>query len=355
MEILRRLLIFILVLIIVGGLGYIGYSEFYMKGMKHGSMNMTPSTTEQPKTTTTTPETKPNATAAANRDQLQNALTTVDQAMDLITVDPYSKTTVPNSLFMPGNRNGQYNQGTGTINIYPDGNSSVNVTPPKTGTTTDQNTANTNNTGNASPNTNYVFDENRLIRLHSAIFNLAQGRIVLDELNADLSDQAAAAEANPPDQTTWMNRYNAALQNRNKLESAIRMLNQINVLVNDNPYASPNGYQYDTSAMEQLHRGIYNLAQGMRTLNKLDQDFTNQLGQASAMIQTSDMSGMMSMPGMNMPSSGLLAGLNMGTILTVLMVIIVMILIISILNYMMNLLRAGRVQPSDGPREGDSL
>lgn len=306
MKALRRLLATVLILVIIGGLGYIAYNVFYLQGMNHQGMNTTPDNSVPPNNSIApNPNQQPgghygaspgtqnppslNTTAIQNRDRLTQAVNTINQAIDLITIDPYSKATMPG--VSPNNiqdgTQGQGNQSTDTVNIYPNGNTSVNITP--SGNNPPNNTvspANTNQgTASVKINQNYVYDQGKLQQLHNGIFTLAQGIMTINQLNDELLAQASFFEANPVNYQTFVVRYNIALQNKTKLNNAISLLGEASTLINVNPYGSPNGYAYNADAMQQLHQGVFKLAQGMTMLNRLNEDFTIQMAEASAQVQ----------------------------------------------------------------------
>jgi flagellar basal body-associated protein FliL len=380
MRAFRNFIATLLILIIIGGLGYVGYSYYYMGGMSGmGGMNDTNTSqaNQQPSNNVQTPAqgaaehspVAPNTIAAANREILTEAIGLINQAIDLMTIDPYSKATVPDQNKgsmqmedMPG-MNGQSSQGTGAINIYPNGNSSVNITPAENAAPTPNNqTPQINNNagsmsgmGNMTGMTgmdnmqqgqnNYVFDQNKLTQLHNGIFTLAQGIMSINQLNDDLFVQSTMTEANPANYQTYVIRYNTALQNKNNLSSAINMLSQASTLINVNPYASQDGYAYDIGAMNQLHQGVYKLAQGMALLNKLNQEFGNQMINAGIQIQglnnvsnhTAVNPGTMADQG-NLFGQGIFTNMSFTTLFNIILIVLLISLIIGVLGAIANML-----------------
>lgn len=216
-----------------------------------------------------------NATASDSRTKLNQALTSLSQAMDLITIDPYSQITMPNRMSdyprdtTPGAAPGTTNRD----------NVTINVNPPTTGATV---TPGTPPPGTAPPrdlpsSVNIVFDQYKLEQVHDGIFKLAQAQMLLNELNNDLADQSMLAEANPPNQQTLVIRYNLTLNNRNKLTMANRLLREAAILVNVNPYAPQSGYVFNNQRMQQLHQGITELAKSTVMLHRLNEDFNQQM------------------------------------------------------------------------------
>ncbi len=372
MKALRGLLAVFLILIIVGGLGYIVWSFFLMPGMNHSGMNTTPPAATQPEqnqipgTQNNGQQQSPqggtsggnmqlNTTAARNRDKLNQAVNTINQALDLITIDPYSKTTVsgtaPNATGQ--NRQDQPGQGSGTINIYPAGSGSVNIYP--SGNTPANNPAVPANTNQGAADgqqgNNYVYDQTKLQQLHNGIFTLAQGVTAVNSLNDDLLIQASMSEASPPNYQTYVTRYNTALQNKTRLNNAMSMLSQASTLINVNPYASPDGYQYNSSSMQQLHQGIYKLAQGVAMLTKLNEDFTGQMAEAAVQVQNLA-NASYQMTGMTSHTSGVFGTIGISAIFNIILILLVVGLIAGVLGAIYNMFRSGRRNNGNGGKGG---
>lgn len=290
-----------------------------------------------------------NTIAIQNKDKLNQAIGTINQAIELITIDPYSKTTI--STMQNGNMQmGGTQPSQGTINIYPSGNSSVNIAP--NGNNSPNNAAPSTNTNMGAmteqKNSNYVYDQGKLQQLHNGIYTLAQGIMAINQLNDDLSVQSAMVESNPPDYQTYVMRYNTALQNKTKLNNAIGMINQANTLVNVNPYASANGYQIDLQAMQQLHQGVYKLAQGMTMVSRLNEDFTNQMAQAAQKAQ--NISNNSSMTGMTMSGTGLFDSINLTTVFNIILIVMVVGLIIGIFGAIVSLFKKRSINKGNDPQ-----
>lgn len=188
-------------------------------------------------------------------------------------------------------------------------------------------------------NNNIVYDQGKLQQLHSGIYTMAQGVLAINDLNENLLNQSMMLETNPLTYQTYVFRYNTALQNKAKLESAIELLNQISVLINVNPYASPNGYAYNSDNLKQLHEGIYKLAQGMGTLNSLKVDFTNQMSEASMQAQNRvyntnpmDMS-------QEMLGTGLFRNINLSTIFNLIIIVLMIGLIAGVLGAVLKMFK----------------
>ncbi|MCX8131819.1 MAG: hypothetical protein N3I35_17200 [Clostridia bacterium] len=360
MKVLRILLATFLILVIIGGLGYIAYSLFFMGGMNHQGMNNTPETTapshnqaadtgsgqnvQNQHGSTHQGNASPNTAAVQSRDRLNQAIGMINQAIDLISIDPYSKATLPSA----SQGNIQSTQG-GTVNVYPNGNTSVNVAPPANNTPNKQTPpANTNQgTVNTQEKQNYVYDQGKLQQLHSGIFTLAQGIMTINQLGDDLLIQSSMAETNPPDYRTHVQRYNIALQNKTKLNNAINLLNQASTLINVNPYGGPDGYPYNKDAMAQLHQGVFKLAQGMTMLNRLNEDFTAQMAIASSMIQSITNNAYQTQT-MNHSTMGLFSGINTSTVFNLILIVMVVGLIAGILGAIFSVFRNDNTRRTGG-------
>ncbi len=362
MRAFRSFIVTLLILIILGGLGYIGYSAYFMGGMNNFVLNA-PQVNEQLANSEQTPAQNtpeqnpvtPNTIAAGNRETLTEAIGLINQAIDLITIDPYSKTTLPDAnngnMQMEGMQ-GQSPQGTPNIIIYPSGNSSVTITPSENAATAPNNqTPQVNNTpgnmdnmagmGNMQQSqNNYVYDQGKLEQLHNGIFALAQGVMSVNRLNEDLFAQSTMMEANPANYQTYVIRYNMALQNKNKLSNAINMLSQASILINVNPYAPQSGYAFNSEGMKQLHQGIYKLAQGRALLDQLTEDFANQMINASMQVQSAgNIPNQTAVNQGAIASSGIFANMNVTTLFNMILIILLVGLIIGVLGAIANMLR----------------
>lgn len=369
MRFLKGLLAFFLVVIIIGGVSFIGWN-IYVDYQFNNSMNMSSDNTQsssQDKSNKDETEMSnmnntaknaeqnvaiPNPQDAQNREKMSRAIDLIDEAVELITFDPYSNATVPDSSdSMQMENKGQSSQVTGTINIYPSDNSSVNLTPSNdtatndTGMSTDtQGTMGNMNTDSDQSN-NFVFDQAKLQQLHSGIYTVAQGIMAINELSKNLLNQSMKIEQTPFTYQTYVVRYSSALQNKTELDSAINMLGKASILINVNPYASDNGYAYNNDKMKQLHDGIYQYAQGMALLESLGEDFTNQMSTASMsaqnLVYNTNQMDMSSSIGTN-----LFGNINMSTIFNVIIIILVIGLIIGILGAISNLFK-NKVRTND--------
>jgi len=358
MRFIKGLFVFFLIIVIVGGVGFLAYS-MYFGNMFGSGMNMSTDTTQNTSTdnntnnnsndnmsgmNNTTNDTEqiaaiPNPQDAKNREKLNEATKLINDALDQITIDPYSNTTVSDNSSMQMNST-QPSQGKGTINIYPSDNSSVNIMPDNDtqNSDTSQSTMAGMNMGNSTQDTqnnNYVYDQAKLQQLHSGIYTIAQGILAVDELNDGLLDQSMTLEQQPFTYQTYVLRYNNALKNETDLENAMTLLDSASVLINVNPYASDSGYSYDSDSMKQLHEGVYKFAQGMAILQSLKEDFVGQMSSASMNAQNA----VYNSGQMNMSSSGssLFGNISFSTIINMVLYILIFGLIIGILGAVLNL------------------
>lgn len=341
MKIFRRILTSILILAILGTSGYLIWNYSNVNEMLHSVMpnmkntnnmndnnmdnmngmnNMHNKQQDQKSAgnmSGSMTATKPlNVLAAENKDKLTKIISTINDAINQITIDPYSRVTLPGTV--TPNTNTQQPQGNTTVNIYPNANNTPSNTPG-------QPAANTNVSAG-----NYVYDQVKLEKLHNGIFKLSQGMMLLSGLNDDLTMQASNAESGS-NYEIYVLRYNVALQNKIKLSTALNMINDGSALINVNPYASSAGYQYNTQSMQQLHNGIYKLAQGMLEGSKLNEEFTNEMAQASVMVNNSN-----SMMNMNTTSR---FG-NLTSIFSTILIIMIVGLFIGLFGSMMRILRS---------------
>jgi hypothetical protein len=329
MKVLKSILVFLLILIIVSGVGFLGWtytkSSGKMSGMNMPSTtnNTTDSQTTQSKNSDSSMSSLPNTQnkvslntlTIKNKDRLNQIVTTISDAINQITVDPYSKVTVPRTVAPPNALTSQ--KGNTTVNIYPNSTADINV--PSQGAITSQ-----PSTAIINPSANIVYNQGKLEQLHNGIFKLAQGMMLLNELNDDLTLQATSTE--PSNYEGYVTRYATLLSNKLKLSKSLIMINESSTLININPYASDIGYEYNPQQMDQFHKGVYKLAQGMLSGIKLGDDFTSQMSLVNSLANNS------SMNNMNMPSTFSLPTLNVNTIVTIIIIVLILTLIMSLIG-----------------------
>lgn len=362
MKFIKGLVVFLLIIIIVGGVGFLAYNLYFGNMMLGNGMNMSSDNSEDT-TSNDTGDSKdesmnmsdmemssdnmnqtaaiPNPQDAKNREKLNEAITLINKALDQITIDPYSNATVSDKSSMQMNSN-MSSQGTGTINIYPSGNSSVNITPNDSTQETDTSKTtmagmNMDDSTQDTENTNYVYDQVKLQQLHSGIYTIAQGTLAIEELNDSLLGQSMILEQQPFTYQTYVLRYNNALQNKADLEKVMSLLDSASILINVNPYASDNGYTIDSDSVKQLHEGVYNFAQGMAILESLEQDFINQMSSASVSAQNTVYN--MGQMDMGSSSTSVFGGLSISTIFNIILIVLIVGLIIGILGSILKLFK----------------
>lgn len=322
MKVFRRITEFILILIIIGGIGFLTWNITNTSGNMQGmnmedNQNSTDNTTNMQDNSThnTMPQMKNNISLNTsdikNKDKLDQVIATINDAFNQITIDPYSKITVPKSSIQ---QKVPEQQKSTTINIYPNSNNTVNA--PSQGNTTPPTIASN------SLNANIVYNQDKLEQLHNGIFKLSQGLMSLSDLNDDLTQQVTIQEQDSYE--NYAKRYRTLYQNKVKLSKALNLINEGSLLVNVNPYTSGIGYEYDATQMEQLHKGIYKLAQGMLLGVRLGEDFTKQMAEVNLLANST------SMNTMNMTPSYSIRGIDVKLILYMFIVIFIVTFIIAL-------------------------
>lgn len=262
-----------------------------------------------------------NNLASQNKDRLVQATTILNQAMELITNDPYSQITQPSQPTTPAR-----DSNAGAITIPPRDGVTINISPGS------QRREFPPNAGNI------VYDQTKLEQLHNGIFKFSQAMMLLNELNNDLTDQSVMPEANPPAADTYVVRYNLVQQNRAKLVQANRLLQESLAMANVNPYAPVDGYVYNTQKMQQLHQGIYELARSALILSRLSDDLNQQMTQiayearlARVQMPANSMVGMSGMSGMNTMQHGSMIGGDNSWIFNLAIIIIAFGMVLGVL------------------------
>ena len=365
------LLVVILISIILGGVGFIGYKVLNDGGLgmkmettpsdqatkdstdKMDGMTSDTSDNKSDTMTSTNTQTQQKSTSLSqiniimqNKDLLDKTILLLDNSLKLMTLDPYAmekktETTensnaIPkqqevtgNTVVTPADKNTNTStQGNTTINIYPSTNTPSISTPS---------TSSASNKTMQSMGT--VYDQGKMEQLHAGLYKLSVGMQLLDQLKDNLSVQIEQAGANVDNLSQYYtNQYYITLDNKNKLSSILSYLNESADLVNINPYISTSGAVYDKERMLQLHESITKRAEGIVGLNKLSDDFSKQLILFSNMAQSSTSMSVMDMDSPSMVS-GLLANINLGTIASIVLVIFVVIFIIGLLGFIKSLFK----------------
>ncbi len=385
MKFLKGFLVFILIAVIIGGIGYIGYSFLFMGDMNHSSMNSTTANaaTESQQNTDTNSnqndqsmsgmagmpgmESKSSGTQSnqnnnsqqsnnqlalnqanlvlQNKDKLDKSAALINEALKLLSVDPYAPSDSTSGMNMQQQTNNEPVQPTQeststvtdsgnntTINIYPQGNSSSN-TMASISTMSDMGT---------------TYDSNKMDQLHSGLYKIAIGTALMEQLKSDITYQAENAAGSYQDAVQYYsNQYNLTVQNKNKLNQIMTYLNEAANLVNINPYVSSNGLVYDKDRMNQIHQSIQKLAEGVVSLNGLSDDFTKQTISLTNTVQNyvNNANQQMNNSSMSMPmSSGLFGGLfdniSMASVVNIVLILFVIGLVFGILGFVFSLLKS---------------
>lgn len=371
MKFLKGFLVFILIVIIIGGVGYIGYSFLFMGGMNHSGNNTTAAQAQQPADTNTNSnqnqqgmqhgstnnqpsDNRQTGLAQSNvilqnKEKLDKSITLINESQRLMSVDPYApgasnlgnmgatnmQPQAGNAAVQPAQDNTQPATNPGnntTINIFPQGNSSTGQ-------------PNTMPQNNVMQNMGTTYDANKMEQLHSGLYKIAVGNALLDQLKNELIYQAEYATSNIQNPVQYYsNQYNLTVQNKNKLNQALTYINEAANLVNINPYVSATGLVYDKDRMNQIHQSILKLAEGVASLNQLSDDFTKQTiflaNTAQNYINNANTN--MTMP-MNM-STGLFGGLfdniSMASVVNIILILSVIGLVFGIFGFVFSLLKS---------------
>jgi len=267
-------------------------------------------------------------TILQNKDNVEKVNLALKDTLKLMTLDPYGiekRKENNNSSDTKTQQNGQ------------------NQTTTQEGTTVNVYTQNSTNTTMENMGTTY--DTDKMEKLHTGLYKVSIGMQLLDQLKNNLSFQLeqASLEVKDPSQY-YYNQYLITVQNKTKLTEALGYINEASSLVNINPYVSQNGAVYDKDRMTSIHESIYKLAQVVIDLNKVNDNFSNQAITLGNVTQNYINNNGQSMQGMNMNGTGfnIFGNINMITVFNVLVVVFIVIFIISILGYISRLLKSPR-------------
>lgn len=353
---LSKFISFLLVLIIIGGIGFLGYKVILGRGgmdmssmtsrdtsksdnsssheqmtgegsSSKDSMNMGNSTnggTSDKQYSTTVIN-----AVAQNKSSVEKTIVSLNESLKLMTLDPYGVDTKQresmNSTANSSQQNNDENKTTTnatntTVNVYPQNSTSQVTAMQGMGTT---------------------YDAAKMEKLHTGLYKVSVGIQLLDQLKNNLSVQLeqASMEVKDPSQY-YYNQYLITLQNKNKLTEAITYINEANSLLNINPYVSQNGAVYNKERMSQVHDSIYKLAQVIVDLNKINDNFLNQTITLGNMTQNY-INNVQSMENMNMDmtNTNFFGNVSAGTVFNALVVVFLVIFIVSILGYINRLLK----------------
>lgn len=354
---LSGLVVFVLIIIILGGVGYLGFNIINnANGM--ADMDMASDTTSTDTESTVANETSSQSTITdsntsstvveaykinqinqvmINKEVLDKAYQTVSSALEKMTLDPYATDSDMSSSMndqmsdqsMTGmqNDNTSDSQSDTTVNVY-------------TGSVTDQQTMQTMQMTNMGT----TYDADKMQQLHSGLYKVSVGMQLLKQLQSDISVQIEKASVDTSSKTEfYMNQYYKTISGKNKLNNALTYINEAVDLININPYVDSNGLVYDSERMSSLHDSIYLIAQGVVDLNKIDNDLLSQAVDLGALAQASYNEALQSqstdsMSSMNMTTT---SGLNISSIVTFVLIAFVAIFVIGLVGSILNLFKTG--------------
>lgn len=358
MKFLKGFLVFILLTIIIGGVGYIGYTSLFKGGMNMSGNTATATPTQMPamgadKNKNPDQQNMQGNNQLAlsqsnvvlqNKERLEKSIAAINESSRLMSVDPYA----PSSDNKSGMSNMQPQQSmapvqpsqgdvpaitnTGnnsTIYVFPQGNSQnapANTTQPNSG----------------MQNMGTTYDASKMEQLHAGLYKIAVGKALLDQLQSELVYQVEFATTNLQNPIQYYsNQYNLTVQNKSKLSQALTYVNEAVNFVNVNPYVSVNGLVYDKDRMNQLHQSILKLAEGVVSLNQLGDDFNRQSIFLSNAVQNYTIAAN-SMTSMNTSTSlfgGLFDNISMSSIINIILIIFAIGLIAGIFGFIASLLK----------------
>ena len=386
------LLVTILLVVIVGGVGYIGYSYLFidhtgmnmgttqdsqanasdnnsqsmsgmnmgttqdsqanasdnnsqsMSGMQNGSNAAQPAQNGQNQQSPVNNSLAINqsATILKNKERLDTALAGLNVTLEYLTLDPYGTSEMSgmeskNSATVPQDSVSSGSENT-TVNIYPQNNNTVNVVPPN----------NTNNSPQpdsvSMQNMGTMYDAAKMEQLHAGLYNLSVGKAMLAQLDNNFVSQASNTNIKDPVQY-YTDQYNLTLQNKMKLNSALNYINEAAGLVNINPYVSSQGLVYDQERMGQIHKSVFKLAESVVALNLLNDDLTTQTIQLANLAQNYAYNASNNMQMNNAPmSTGLFGGIfdniSMQSVVNIILILFVTGLIFGIFGFIFSLLKS---------------
>lgn len=357
----KKFIAMILILIIIGGAGFLGYnfltggsmvgiskggmnissgdssngtnSDNSMEGMDEGSshegMDMSGSVSDKEmdgQSDDSSQYSKPVITAILkNKEELEKTLTDIEVSIETMTLDPFDENST-NPTTEPVQGSIAETDQTQDAKADEQGNTIVNVYPQ----------AGANMMGNMGA----TYDQAKMEKLHTGIYNATVGLQLLAQLKDNLSvqlEQATIKVTNPSNY--YNNQYLMTIQNKTKLNEALVYIKEAGSLVNINPYVSSNGVAYNKEKMEEVHGSINKFASAVINLSKLNDTFSNQTIDLTIMAQDSQ-----SMPNMDMDmdtsGNSLFGNAGMGTIFSMLVIIFIATFVISIFGYMFKLIKS---------------
>lgn len=368
---LRGLLSFFLVIIIFGGIGFLGYNIIFKGNAGMGGMGMNSDTTAATESNQDTASAgvsndsandsmnmnsdSSGSTSTANaenvykvnqinqlvknKDVLEEALNTLNSSINEMTLDPYAakNNDTAGSQDITGNANasGTKSGDATQSNATPD-NTTINIYNGQVDQQTDSQVS--------MQNMGQTYDADKMQKLHTGLYKVSVGLKLLSQLKENMDAQIEEASIDQTSQTQYyLKQYNIAIGNKEKLTEAFTYLNEAVDLININPYVDENGAVYDKESMTRLHDALYNFAQGVVDLEQLKGDLFDQaielgtLAQSAAGSLQTDNS-----MNMTMNTNGIFSNLNTSNIITIVLVGFVVIFIIALLGSILNLFKPNK-------------
>lgn len=346
-----KILSFFLVLIIIGGVGFLGYKLIANKNMSmsmnmgsqsdqssssQDQMNMGSDSSSQDKMNMSGSDTNEKAipqyvtnqvnVILQDKEQLDKNIKILNDTLEIMTLDPYSVDTKVQTTTNNTNTN---NTTSGQAN----NNNNTNNSTDKSVTNTQGNTVQGNTT---------TYDPNKMEQLNNGIYKVSLGMQLLNQLKDNIElqmEQASINYQNAPQY--YQNQYYMTVQNKSKLMEALTYVNEASTLLNTNPYVSKDGtVVYDKERMTQIHKSVYKFAEAVGGFNKLNDDFTKQTVSLGSLAQSSQNSqSSMNMPQMNQSSNSIFGNINIATVANILLITFIFIFIISIFGFIARLLK----------------
>ncbi len=348
-----KFLSFFLVLIIIGGVGFLGYNLL----LNNGGMNMNSMTTGGNNETDTATNSNTNDSSSndtmnmgidkstnnntndaqysttvinvvlQNKVNLEKTIETLNETLKLMTFDPYGVDEKQQS-----NENNQTTK------------NEIETKEVKDGTTINIYPQNVSGQVDAMQSMGTKYDATKMEKLHTGLYKISIGMQLLEQLKNNLSsqlEQASMQIINPSQY--YYNQYLITVQNKAKLTEALTYINEAGTLLNINPYISQEGTVYDKDGMSIIHDSVFKLAQVVVDLNMINDNFSKQAITLGNETQ-SYLNNTQSMQNMNMADTGtnIFSNVSAVTVFNILMIVFVFVFIISILGYIGGLLKSPR-------------
>lgn len=359
----RGFIVFLLVMVIFGGVGFLGYNIIFKGNMQ---MNMSSGATTENTDNTVSSNTKSTNMNQNNSEEvtdtteneyivaqvnlltenkqlLSKAIKTIQSSVDQMSQETYKVAGQQDSKKQDSNSNQQKDVSSDssnntTINIYTEQIAQPTQTQDTTGQT---------------------YDADKMQSLHTGIYKASLGIQLLIQVSDNIDSQINKASINSTSKTEYyINQYNATLQNKNVLEQAQGYISDAIELLNINPYVDANGLAYSSIDMAAMHESLDSYAKAVVEINQLNTNMLNQTVQLGTMAQTANnqenQTQMTTSNNMNMTSSmssGFLSNLNISSIFTVILVVFVVIFIIGLLGAVSQIFKTGKTTKE----ETDSL